>query len=226
MMKKYVWMLCFTLLLTVLLVGCSQTASRETTADVQEQNTAIDSKADPANDTTTPIERNELPIGSSALPIENTSAPDETTADPMDADGMYMLVNGIKVELGMKYIDVKEGLGAQTAPDQELGSCDNPSFVRIVHSYPSLTVTENPDGAIWGIELSSVFAGVGDAALKGKVRLGSSLEEALAALGEPENASSIQDDCMLIYRQDGQDIYIFLDPDDHDAVRGISMTLS
>lgn len=136
---------------------------------------------------------------------------------------MYMLVNGTRVELGMKYADVKEGLGAQTAPDQELGSCDDPSFVRMVHFYPGMTKTENPDGTIWGMELSSVYAGEGDAALKGSVKLGTTLDAALAALGQPENASSVNDDCMLIYRQDGQDIYVFLDTK---TVNGISMTLT
>ena len=136
---------------------------------------------------------------------------------------MYMLVNGTKVELGMKYADVKEGLGAQTAPDKELGSCDDPSFVRMVHFYPGMTITENPDGTIWGMELSSVYAGEGDAALKRSVKLGTTLDAALAALGQPENASSVNDDCMLIYRQDGQDIYVFLDTK---TVNGISMTLT
>ena len=163
------------------------------------------------------------PIESTTTPIESTSTPSENTPDPTGTDGMYMLVNGTRVELGMKYADVKEGLGAQTAPDQELGSCDDPSFVRMVHFYPGMTITENPDGTIWGMELSSVYAGEGDATLKGSVKLGTTLDAALAVLGQPENASSVNDDCMLIYRQDGQDIYVFLDTK---TVNGISMTLT
>ena len=96
----------------------------------------------------------------------------------------------------------------------------------MVHFYPGMTITENPDGTIWGMELSSVYAGEGDAALKGSVKLGTALDTALAALGEPENASSVKDDCMLIYRQNGQDIYVFLDAGNNYTVIGISMTLS
>lgn len=236
-MKKTIWMLCITLLLIGLLVGCSQSVNPETTTGTQNQSAVIDSKPDQASSTTTPIESTAKPIESTITPVESTTTPIESTttpieststpskniSDPADTDSMYMLVNGTKVELGMKYADVKEGLGAQTAPDQELGSCDDPSFVRMVHFYPGMTITENPDGTIWGMELSSVYTGEGDAALKGSVKLGTTLETALAALGEPENASSVKDDCTLIYRQNGQDIYVFLDAD---IVSGISMTLT
>lgn len=246
-MKKTVWMLCITLLLTVLLVGCATTASTNTTADTQKQSEPAGSTPAPADSTSDPIESTSVPVDSKPAPVESTSDPINTTTDPVKsttvpvdttpdpvestsepvaADGMYMLVNGTRIELGMKYADVKEGLGAQTAPDQELGSCDDPTFVRIVHFYPSLTVTENPDGTIWGIELSSMYAGEGDAALKGKVKLGTTLDEALAALGEPDNSASIKDDCMLNYQQDGQIIYIFLDADSNNTVSGISMTLT
>lgn len=229
-MKKTIWMLCITLLLIGLLVGCSQSVNPGTTTGTQNQSAAIDSKPDPANNTTppiestaTPIESTITPVESTTTPIENTTTPSENTSDPADTDGMYMLVNGTRVELGMKYADVKEGLGAQTAPDQELGSCDDPDFVRIVHFYPGMTVTENPDGTIWGMELSRMYAGEGDAALKGIVKLGTTLDAALAALGQPENALSAKDDCMLIYQQDGQIVYIFLDTDNN-AVSSISMT--
>ena len=203
-MKKAVWMLCIVLLLTVLLVGCTQAASPEPSADPQKPSAQIGSA--PAPDDPAPAS------------IENPPAPDE-------ADGMYLLVNGTRLELGMPYADVKDGLGTQTAPDQELSSCDDPSYVRIVHFYPGLTVTEAPDGVICGMELSSLFDGETDAALNGAVSLGTTLDAALAALGEPENVSSIKDDCMLIYRSDGLDVWIFLDADGNHTVSGISMTL-
>lgn len=236
-MKKTVLMLCTTLLLTALLVGCATTASPNTTTDTQKQSEPVDSTPDPIDSTSIPIdttpdpvENTSNPIVTTTDPVESTTVPVDTTPDPVestselvDAGGMYMLVNGTRIELGMKYADVKGGLGAQTAPDQELGSCDDPTFVRIVHFYPGMTVTENPDGTIWGMELSRMYAGEGDAALKGIVKLGTTLDAALAALGQPENAASIKEDCMLNYRQDGQDIYVFLDAD---TVSGISMTLT
>lgn len=236
-MEKTIRTLCLTLLLLGLLAGCAQTVSPEASTDTRHQSAAIDSKPDQANSTTTPMESTTtpvestttpaestaLPIESTTTPIESIATPDENTPDPADTDGMYLLVNGTRVELGMKYAEVKEGLGAQTAPDQELGSCDDPTFVRMVHFYPGMTVTEDPDGTIRGMELSSMYAGEGDAALKGTVKLGTTLNEALATLGTPDNASSVKDDCMLIYRQAGQEIYIFLDSD---TVTGVSMTRS
>ena len=239
-MKKTVWMLCITLLLTVLLIGCATTASPNTTNDTQKQSEPagstsdpidstpipIDTTPDPVESTSDPINTTTDPVESTTVPVDTTPDPVESTSEPVAADGMYMLVNGTRIELGMKYADVREGLGAQTAPDQELGSCDDPDFVRIVHFYPGMTVTENPDGTIWGIELSSIYAGEGDAALKGKVKLGTTLDEALAALGEPDNSASIKDDCMLNYQQDGQVIYIFLDADSNNTVSGISMMIS
>lgn len=225
-MKKTVWMLCITLLLTVPLIGCTAKATPKTTTDTQKQSAPVVSTSVPIGSTSVSVDRTPDPIDSTSVPIDPTSDPVESTSEPIDTDGMYMLVNGTRIELGMKFADVKEGLGAQTAPDQELGSCDNPTFVRVVHFYPSMTVTENPDGTIHGMELSSMYMGEGNAALKGKVRLGTTLAEALAALGEPENVSSIKDDCVLIYRQEGQDIYVFLDADNPDTVSGISMTLS
>lgn len=192
-MRRTIWMLCITLLLIGLLVGCSQSVNPGTTTGTQNQSAVIDSKPDQASSTTTPIESTAKPIESTITPVESTTTPVESTApliestttpieststssentpDPTETDGMYMLVKGTRVELGMKYADVKEGLGAQTAPDQDLGSCDDPDFVRIVHFYPSMTVTENPDGTIWGMELSSMYTGEGDAALKGTVNLG------------------------------------------------------
>ena len=236
-MKKTVLMLCITFLLTALLVGCATTASPNTTTDTHKQSEPVDSTPDPIDSTSIPIDTTPDPVEntsdpivtttdpveSTTVPVDTTPDPVESTSEPVDAGGMYMLVNGTRIELGMKYADVKGGLGAQTAPDQELGSCDDPTFVRIVHFYPGMTVTENPDGTIWGMELSRMYAGEGDAALKGIVKLGTTLDAALAALGQPENAASIKEDCMLNYRQDGQDIYVFLDAD---TVSGISMTLT
>lgn len=231
-MKQLIWMLCINLLLILLLAGCTQAAEPKAAARPQSPGPVIDCKSEPADSRTGPEEVPSTPIDSTSIPIDSAAAPAESsvpsnadTPEPTDADGMYLLINGARVEPGMRYADVRDCLGGQTAPDQEIGSCDNPSFVRIVHFYPGLTVTENPDGVIWGMELSSVFAGEGDAALKGTIRIGTPLEEVLAILGEPENASSVKEDRTLIYQPENQDLYIFLDPDGKDTVTGISMTL-
>ena len=250
-MKTMIRMLCLLLPLTLLLAGCiaaprnggpedrsihtendsapagSTTAPVESTAAPAGSTTApVESSAAPAGSTTAPVESTAAPVESTAAPVESTAAPVESTAAPDTTTGMYLLVNGARIAPGMRYADVREALGAQTAPDQELGSCDDPTFVRTVHFYPNLTVTENPDGVIWGIELSSMYAGTGDAALLGTVGLGATLDEALAALGAPENAGRAKEDRVLIYRQDGLEICVFLDAESGETVSGVSMTLS
>ena len=215
-MKNTARLLCLILLLTVLLSGCSAAAGPETAAAPRQ---------------TAPVERESTPgksdpaaSGSMATPDGTTPPPDESTTAPDDTDGMYLLVNGTRITLGMKFADVREALGAQTAPDEELRNCDG-SFFGTFHFYPDLTVGENPDGLIYGIEVNSLFEGEGDAALMGKVRIGTTLEEALAVLGKPDNETTVASDCMLIYQTYDQYICVFLDADGMDAVSGISMSL-
>ena len=231
-MKKSLWMLCITLLLNVLLIGCNTAAVSET-SEAQNQPSLVDTVPAPADSTpvpadSTPVPEDSVPAQADSVPApaENAPAQADSPSDPANEDGFSVLVNVTRIALGMRFSDVIEGLGGQTAPDQELGSCDgDPDSVRTTHFYPGLTVTENKEGVICGIEVSSVFGGENDAVLKGKVRLGTTLEETLAALGEPENKSSAEDDCVLIYRQDGQEIYVFLTSNGKQTVSGISLTL-
>ncbi len=223
-MKKTLGMLCITLLMTALLVGCAATTSPNTTAGTHRQSAPVNSTPAADDSTSHPGDTTRDPAESTTVPGDTTPDPAEDMPDPVTV-GIYMLVNGTKIELGMSYADVKEALGAQTAPDQELGSCDNPTFVRIVHYYPGLTITENPDGTIWAIELSSMYAGESDAALMENIKIGTSMDEVISVLGEPENLKSAEYDCMLIYRQEDQYVCIyFFNTDNKDTVSGISMT--
>ena len=195
-------MLRIILLLTVLLVGCTAAGSPQAPAS-RNSFSATERKPNPA---------------------EHTPARTESSSSIAAAEGMYMLVNGTEIALGMNYADVREGLGAETAPEQEFGSCDeDPSALKTVHFYPDLTVTEDSNGVICGIELNSLFEGEGDSALIGKVTLGTTLDEAVAVLGEPENYPLAEDDYALIYREDGQVIYVFLDVDGKQIVSDISI---
>ena len=249
-MKKTRRLLCLGLLLAALLAGCASGENGSDPAQTQsapmdsspapviqiptpiESGSAVDSVAAPAESASAPVESASAPVESTSAPVESSSAPAEhetapvQTAPPPDgAEGLYLLAGGARIRPGQRYADVQSSLGEKTGPDQELGSCDDPSYVRKVHFYPGLSVTENPDGVIWGMELSPLYAGEGDAALLGAVRVGTTLDEALAALGRPENAASAKDDCMLLYRRDGVECCVFLDPDGGQTVSGVSLTL-
>lgn len=177
-------------------------------------------------DTTAPIEPATQPAEQTTLPAERTSAPAEQTVESEAPEGLYLLVNGVKLAPGMKYAEVKNRLGPETAPEQALGNCDGSSF-GTMHSYPGMTVSVNEDGVLCGIEVSAYFAGKSEAALLGRVGLGATMEAAVAALGEPENAATAESDRVLTYRQDGWELLVcFFDPENPNAVSGISMTLS
>lgn len=164
---------------------------------------------------------------SQAIPTEpasDTTAATEQSSEAEAAEGMYLLVNGVRLAPGMPYAELKAALGAQTAPDQALDACDGSSFGTI-HFYPGMTVTENESGVIRGIECSVQFEGESDAALLGRVGLGATRAEVLAALGVPENAASADLDCVLSYRQEGLEIPVcFFDADSPDTVSSISLT--
>ena len=165
---------------------------------------------------------------SQAIPTEpasDTTAPTEQSTEAEAAEGMYLLVNGVRLAPGLPYAEVKAALGAQTAPDQALDACDGSSFGTI-HFYPGMTVTENESGVIRGIECSVQFEGESDAALLGRVGLGATTAEVLAALGVPENAASADLDCVLSYRQEGLVVSVcFFDADSPDTVSSIQMTV-
>ena len=221
-MKKTVCALCVILLLTVLFSGCSAARSPGSAA-AQRPSAPIGSPTAPANSSSVPADSTE-PAENSTDPADS-SEPSESTQDPAAGDGMYLLVNGTRISLGTDFAGVGEAIGEKTAPDQELGGCDG-SFFGTIHSYPGMTVTENADGVISGIELNSFFGDAGDAALLGRIGLGTTMDEAMAILGEPDNSATAEADGMLIYQTDGQEIYLyFFDADSKDTVSGISMTL-
>ncbi len=231
-MRNTLWSLCVVLLLTLLLAGCGQIAAPAPAADTQNQIAPVIPMSSPEDITphpidSTPAPSDTVPAPSDVAPASSDGFPEQPDSEPApsEEDGIYLLVNGAKLVLGMQYDDVRDALGPQTAPDETLGGCDG-SFFGTIHHYPDLNLTENEDGMIRGLEVYGFFEGEGDAALLGKVRLGTPPEEALAALGRPENDGTFAEDRVLNYRREGQYLFVFLDPENGNAVSGISMALS
>ena len=157
---------------------------------------------------------------------KSTTAAPETTQTPVP-DGFYVLYNGTPIALGMKYADVKEGLGAEAAPAEEILPCDgSDAFKDTMHTYAGMTVTENINGIIKDIEISDIPVSGDEAALMGKIKLGAKQEDVVAAMGEPNNFPLAEDDFALTYRTDNQFINVFLDPDNNkETVSGVMMML-
>lgn len=230
-MRNALWSLCVVLLLTLLLAGCAQTAAPAPAADTQNQTAPVIPMSSPEDITPHPIGSSSapsdtVPASSDVAPASSDSFPEQPDSEPApsEEDGIYLLVNGVRLAPGMDYAERKAALGAPSAPDQALDACDGSSFGTI-HFYPGMTVTENESGVIRGIECSVQFEGESDAALLGRVGLGATRPEVLAALGVPENAASADLDCVLSYRQEGLVVSVcFFDADSPDTVSSISLT--
>ena len=144
-----------------------------------------------------------------------------------EPEGMYVTYNGAYVAIGMTFADIKDSLGEQTAPDEVILPCDGgDAYKDTMHFYNGLTVTENKDGIVSQIEISTIYEGEGDASLNGKVKIGDKQEDAVAALGEPEYWPIPDDDYALTYTEGDKHIVVFLDPDSNkEIVSGVYMTL-
>ena len=140
--------------------------------------------------------------------------------------GIYMTFNGTSFTLGMPYADVKDGLGAQTEPEEVILPCDGgDSYKNTIHHYPGFTVTENKDGIICEIDFSTMY-GEGDASLMGKIKIGSTQAEAVEALGTPDNYPLADDDFALSYSYDDKFVIVFLDSENNkETVSGASFML-
>ena len=150
----------------------------------------------------------------------NTPAdkPEEKTDTDVTTEGMYIVLNGTKVGIGMTYADIKDGIGAETQPEDVILPCDEgDSFRNVMHHYEGATITENRDGKVCEIEVSDLHGNTDNVTLMGKVKVGDKTEDAVAALGEPDNWPTPEDDYSLVYKYDNCFVYVFLDPDTNKA---------
>ncbi len=162
-----------------------------------------------------------LLVGCAAKPAPETE-PAET---PDAADGLYLVYNGAKLALGMSFADVKDALGEETRPADEILPCDGgDSFKDTMHHYAGMDVTEDINGIVKEIDVPGVDES-SEAAVLGKVKVGDKQSDAVAALGEPENYPLAEDDFALTYKTDNQYINLFLDPDNKETISGMMFML-
>ena len=172
-----------------------------------------------------------LAAGCATAPkTEPTAAPtQQPTAEPTpepapEPAGMYILCSGTKLAVGMQFADVKDGLGAETRPADVILPCDGgDAYKDTIHYFGTLAVTEDKDGVIAQLEISDLYETEGDAALMGKIKIGNTQAEAIAALGEPSTPLA-DDDYALTYDLENGVVLVFLSPDDNkETVSGINI---
>ncbi len=140
--------------------------------------------------------------------------------------GMYLQYNDAKISIGMKFEDIKEGLGTETRTPEVILPCDGgDAYKDTLHFYPGMAVTENIDGVISQIEVSDIYEGEANATVNGKVKVGDTVETAVGALGEPVTYPIPDDEYAMTYNEGDANILLFLDPDNKDVISGIWMTL-
>lgn len=165
----------------------------------------------------------------SAPKAEPTPAPTQQptaapTSEPAETEGMYILCSGTKLAVGMQFADVKDGLGAETRPADVILPCDgSDAYKDTIHYFGTLAVTEDINGVIAQLEISDLYGTEGDAALMGKIKIGNTQAEAIAALGEPTRPMA-DDDYALTYDLENGVVLVFLSPDDNkETVSGINI---
>ena len=165
----------------------------------------------------------------SAPKAEPTPAPTQQptaapTPEPAETEGMYILCSGTTLAVGMQFADVKDGLGAETRPADVILPCDgSDAYKDTIHYFGTLAVTEDINGVIAQLEISDLYGTEGDAALMGKIKIGNTQAEAIAALGEPTRPMA-DDDYALTYDLENGVVLVFLSPDDNkETVSGINI---
>ena len=128
--------------------------------------------------------------------------------EPAGQDSIFVTVNGTELRIGVPYAELKDKLGSEIKPAEEVLACDPSSdWKQTMHFYQGVTVSEDKDGLVNSIQIEG-----GDAAILGKIGVGSTREEAKAVLGQPDEEdgwslfySSLQPQIMLTFAEEGGD---------------------
>ena len=110
-----------------------------------------------------------------------TEVETDPQAAPVEID-VWLEVNGQQLRVGVPFAELEPMLPEETAPVQEVDSCDSDSdWHQTTHTYDGFTVTVNKDGVAVSISVVD-----GDYALNGTVKIGSTPDDVKAAFGTPD----------------------------------------
>lgn len=120
---------------------------------------------------------------------QDTQASDASQDTPAVADPNFVLINGFELKVGVKFDDVKDKLGKETAPCEMGENCDPEAPDNFNYYYGGARINVDDKGIVKGIGLESADT---EAAFAGKVKVGSNISEVESLLGQPsqiENGS-------------------------------------
>ena len=115
----------------------------------------------------------------------------ETASEPEEAK-IFARVNGQKVYIGLLFADIKDSLGDEIKPSDEILPCGDGAgdWKRIQHYYPGMYIMEDQDGIICEISMSKMHDGECEALVNDQIKLGDSI----AALKELLGTEPVQED--------------------------------
>ena len=173
---KILSLLLAVLMIAALFAGCAgETKPTEAQTEKQteaqtEKQTEVQTEAQTEAQTETQTEVETDPQGET-----------ETQAEPVEID-VWLEVNGQQIRVGVPFAELEPMLPEETAPVQEIDSCDeNSDWHQSTHTYDGFTITVNKDGVAVGINVVD-----GDYALNGTVKIGSKPDDVKAAFGTPD----------------------------------------
>ena len=140
------------------------------------------------------------------------AAGEETTAAAVSADNPYISFNGVDVQIGMNWADIKDKLGSETKPVDEIKPCDGGDYIQIMHYFDGLTVTTLRDETV--VTLSTEDGGDG-ATLMGQVKKGDSIDAVKSAMGEPDSIDEYQ----MNYTKGNASVFVYLE---NNVVRAVA----
>ena len=145
----------------------------------------------------------------------STPFPQDSAAKPAEQEDIFVTVNGVDVYTGVPYAEYKEQLGEEIKPAEEVLACDPSSdWKQIMHFYQGVTVSEDKDGLVNSIQVEA-----GDAAILGKIGVGSTREEVKALLGQPDE----EDEWSLFYSSTQPQIMFTSSETDSDRIASFNV---
>ncbi len=131
----------------------------------------------------------------------------EKAKEESSADN-YIEYNGVKLRIGGKFADVKDGLGETSAPDETITPCGEGDQMEIYHHYAGISVMENSEGVIIYVDTADYYEDH-SAVLNGKITIGSPIDDVKEALSEPDD----EGEYYMTYQFDLYSLDLSLDPE-------------
>jgi len=127
------------------------------------------------------------PAATPATQATQASEQTQASQDASQNDPYYFEINGYKLRIGEVYEDIKDKLGKEIKPAEDIGACDPQGRSDYEHYYDGVDVTVHFDGRVTRLYVDGENSG--SASLAGKLHVGDKADQITAMFGpadEPE----------------------------------------